>query len=56
MSTCIQVTWGIKIAKFLIEIELFLQNQSGGKKMFGSQLIGHSELIEVNKTIPKLMK
>ena len=36
----IQVTWAIKIAKFLVEMELFPLNQSGGKKMFGSQLIG----------------
>ena len=35
----IRVTWGIKIAKFLVEIELFF-NQSGGKKMFGSQMFG----------------
>ena len=35
----ILVTWGIKIAKFLVEMELFPPNQSGGKKMFGSQLI-----------------
>ena len=50
------MTWGIKIAKFLVEMELFPPNQSGGKKMFGSQLIGHSELIEVNMTVPKLIK
>ena len=36
----IQVTWGIKIAKFLEEIELFPPKQSRRKKMFGSQLIG----------------
>ena len=36
----IGVTWGIKIAKFLVEMELFPPKQSGGKKMFGSQLIG----------------
>ena len=34
------MTWGIKIAKFLVEMELFPPNQSGGKEMFGSQLIG----------------
>ena len=34
----IQVTWVILIAKFLVEIELFPPNQSGGKEMFGSQL------------------
>ena len=39
----IQVTWGIKIAKFLVEMELFPPNQSGGKEMFGSQLIGPQE-------------
>ena len=36
----IQVTWGIKIAKFLVEMELFPPNQSDGKEMFGPQLIG----------------
>ena len=34
----IQVTWGVKIAQYLVE--LFPTNQSGGKEMFGSQLIG----------------
>ena len=29
---------GIKIVKFLVEMELFPPNQSGGKEMFGSQL------------------
>ena len=34
----ILVTWGVKIAQFLVE--LFPPNQSGGKEMLGSQLIG----------------
>ena len=38
------MTWGIKIAKFLIEMELFPPNQSGGKEMFGSQLRNDSML------------
>ena len=43
------MTLGIKIAKFLVEMELFLSNQSVGKKIFGSQLIGPQglELCEV---------
>ena len=36
----IQVTLGIKKAKFPVEMELFPPNQSGGKELFGSQLIG----------------
>ena len=40
----IQVTWGITIAKFLVEMELFPTNQSGGKEMFGSQLRNDSML------------
>ena len=40
----IQVIWGIKIAKFLVEMELFPPNQTGGKEMFGSQLRNDSML------------
>ena len=38
----IQVAWGIKIEKILIEMELF---PPGGKEMFGSQLIGPQGMI-----------
>ena len=34
------MTWEIKIAEFLIQMELFPSNQSNGKQLAGSQLIG----------------
>ena len=38
------MTWGIKIAKFLVEMELFSPHQSGEKKMLVSQLRNDSML------------
>ena len=40
----IQVIWGIKIAKILVEMERFPPNQTGGKEMFGLQLSNDSML------------
>ena len=34
-----QLTWGMQKAKFLVELKPFSQNQSDGKKLFGSQLM-----------------
>ena len=34
------MTWGMKIAKFQVEMELFPPNQSDGKQLAGSRLIG----------------
>ena len=31
--------WGIKISKFVVQMDLFLSGQSNGKQLGGSQLI-----------------
>ena len=35
------MTWGIKVAEFLVEMELFPQNQSDGKQLVDSQLVDY---------------
>ena len=35
------MTWGIKIAEFLVEMELFPQKKSDGKQYFDSQLVDY---------------
>ena len=37
----IPVTWGMKIAEFLVEMELFPKNQSDGKQLVDSQLVSY---------------